>query len=75
MSSISLAIAVLLISSGYFFLGTRAAGASRMAGARLNSLPHYYGLFAGLIAALPALALLTVLAIGCLLYTSPSPRD
>ena len=64
MSSISLAIAVLLISSGYFFLGTRAAAASRMAGARLHSLPHYYGLFAGLTAALPALALLTVLAIG-----------
>jgi len=63
-SSISLAIAVLLISSGYFFLGSRASHASRAAGARLHSLPHYYGLFAGLIAALPALALLAVLAIG-----------
>ncbi len=64
MSSFSLAIAVLLISSGYFFLGSRASLASRAAGARLHSLPHYYGLFAGLIAALPALALLAVLAIG-----------
>ena len=64
MNSFSLAIAVLLISSGYFFLGTRASSASRAAGARLHSLPHYYGLFAGLIAALPALALLAVLAIG-----------
>jgi len=63
-NSVSLAIAVLLISAGYFFLGTRASGASRAAGARLHSLPHYYGLFAGLIAALPALALLAVLAIG-----------
>ena len=64
MNSFSLAIAVLLISSGYFFLGTRALTANRAAGARLHSLPHYYGLFAGLMAALPALALLTVLAIG-----------
>ena len=64
MNSFSLAIAVLLISSGYFFLGPRALTATRAAGARLHSLPHYYGLFAGLMAALPALALLTVLAIG-----------
>ena len=64
MNSVSLAIAVLLIGSGYFFLGTRASVANRVGGARLHSLPHYYGLFAGLMAALPALALLTVLAIG-----------
>lgn len=64
MNSFSLTIAVLLISSGYFFLGTRASSVSRAAGARLHSLPHYYGLFAGLIAALPALALLAVLATG-----------
>ena len=38
--------------------------AVRTAGARLHSLPHYYGLFAGLVAALPALALLAILAIG-----------
>jgi len=63
-NSISLAIAVLLIGSGYFFLGTRASAASRAGGARLHSLPHYYGLFAGLIAALPALAFLAILAIG-----------
>jgi len=63
-NSISLAIAVLLIGSGYFFLGTRASAAGRAGGARLHSLPHYYGLFAGLIAALPALALLAILAIG-----------
>ena len=63
-SSFSLAIAVLLISSGYFVLGTRASTAQRSTGTRLHSLPHYYGLFAGLVSALPALALLTVLAIG-----------
>ena len=64
MNSFSLLIAVLLISSGYFFLGTRSSKAVRTAGARLHSLPHYYGLFAGLVAALPALALLSILAIG-----------
>ena len=64
MDSFSLLIAVLLISSGYFFLGTRSSKAVRNAGARLHSLPHYYGLFAGLVAALPALALLAILAIG-----------
>jgi len=63
-NSISLAIAVLLIGSGYFLLGSRAASAGRAAGARLHSLPHYYGLFTGLVSALPALALLIVLAIG-----------
>ena len=64
MNSFSLLIAVLLISSGYFFLGTRSSKAARTAGSRLHSLPHYYGLFAGLVAALPALALLAILAIG-----------
>ena len=64
MNSFSLLIAVMLISSGYFFLGTRSSKAVRTAGARLHSLPHYYGLFAGLVAALPALALLVILAIG-----------
>ncbi|MEC7049880.1 MAG: phosphate ABC transporter permease subunit PstC [Pseudomonadota bacterium] len=64
MNSISLAIAVLLIGSGYFLLGSRAASAGRAAGARLHSLPHDYGLFTGLVSALPALALLIVLAIG-----------
>ena len=64
MNSFTLLIAVLLISSGYFFLGTRSSKAVRTAGARLHSLPHYYGLFAGLVAALPALALLAILAIG-----------
>ena len=64
MNSFSLLIAVLLISSGYFFLGTRSSKAVRTAGSRLHSLPHYYGLFAGLVAALPALALLAILAIG-----------
>jgi len=64
LNSFSLLIAVLLISSGYFFLGTRSSKAVRTEGARLHSLPHYYGLFAGLVAALPALALLAILAIG-----------
>lgn len=64
MSSLALAVFVLLISAGYFFLGTRASSVSRTAGARLHSLPHYYGLFAGLLAAIPALFLLAILAIG-----------
>ena len=64
MNSFSLAIAVLLFSSGYFFLGTRASTTQRASGSRLHSLPHYYGLFAGLVAAIPALILLAVLAIG-----------
>ncbi len=64
MNSFSLAIAVLLFSSGYFFLGTRASTMQRASGSRLHSLPHYYGLFAGLVAAIPALVLLAVLAIG-----------
>ena len=55
MNSFLLLIAVLLISSGYFFLATRSSKAVRTAGAHLHSLPHYYGLFAGLVAALPAL--------------------
>ena len=49
---------------GLFLSGTRSSKAVRTAGARLHSLPHYYGLFAGLVAALPALALLAILAIG-----------
>lgn len=64
MNSISLAITVLLFSSAYVFLGTRASSAQRAAGSRLHSLPHYYGLFAGLLAGIPALALLAILAIG-----------
>jgi len=62
--SFSLLIAVLLISSGYFFLGTKSSKGIRATGAVLHSLPHYYGLFAGLLSALPALALLTILGIG-----------
>ena len=64
MDSFSLLIAVLLISSGYFFLGTKSSKGIRATGAVLHSLPHYYGLFAGLLSALPALALLTILGIG-----------
>ena len=64
MDSFSLLIAVLLISSGYFFLGTKSSKRIRATGAVLHSLPHYYGLFAGLLSALPALALLTILGIG-----------
>jgi phosphate transport system permease protein len=62
--SFSLLIAVLLISSGYFFLGTKSSKGIRATGAVLHSLPHYYGLFAGLLSALPALVLLTILGIG-----------
>jgi len=62
--SFSLLIAVLLISSGYFFLGTKSSKGIRATGAVLHSLPHYYGLFAGLLSALPALLLLIILGIG-----------
>ena len=61
MNSFSLAIAVLLFSSAYFFLGTRVSTTQRASGSRLHSLPHYYGLFAGLVAAIPALLLLAVM--------------
>ena len=64
MNSFLLAIAVLLFSSAYFFLGTRVSTTQRASGSRLHSLPHYYGLFAGLVAAIPALLLLAMLAIG-----------
>lgn len=64
MDSFSLLIAVLLISSGYFFLGTKSSKGIRATGAVLHSLPHYYGLFAGLLSALPALVLLIILGIG-----------
>ena len=64
MNSFWLAIAVLLFSSAYFFLGTRASTTQRASGSRLHSLPHHYGLFAGLVAAIPAFLLLAVLAIG-----------
>ena len=64
MDSFSLLIAVLLISTGYFFLGTKSSKGIRATGEVLHSLPHYYGLFAGLLSALPALALLTILGIG-----------
>ena len=64
MDSFSLLIAVLLISSGYFFLGTKSSKGIRATGAVLHSLPHHYGLFAGLLSALPALVLLTILGIG-----------
>jgi len=63
-NSFSLAIAVLLFSSGYFVIGSRVSAAHRANGRRLHSLPHYYGVYAGLVAAIPALLLLAVLAIG-----------
>jgi phosphate transport system permease protein len=64
LNDFGLAIMILLVSAAYFVLGTRAAKTSRNAGARAHSLPHYYGLFAALGAAIPALALLVILAIG-----------
>ena len=63
MNSFSLAIAVLLFAAAYFYLGGRVSTAHRASGRRLHSLPHYYGMYAGLVAAIPALLLLAVLAI------------
>ena len=64
MNSFFLCILVLLIGGGYFHLGSVAASRARTAGASIHSLPHYHGLFAGLVSCLPALFLLVVLAIG-----------
>ncbi len=64
MNSFSVALAVLLIGFVYFILGTRSATAARQSGSRLHSLPHHYGLYAGMMASLPALFALVVLAIG-----------
>jgi len=62
-TTLNLAIAVFIIACAYFFLGQRSAKALR-GSAKLHSLAHYYGLFAALLAAIPAYALLSLMAIG-----------
>ena len=64
MSSLTLGIAILIISAAYFFVANRASSSQRAAGTKFHSLPHYYGLYAALLAFLPAFAILLVLAIG-----------
>ena len=65
MSITSLALLVLVIGALYFYLGQRSIIGQRAAGTlKLHSLPHYYGLWAGLISTIPALLLLVVLSVG-----------
>ena len=65
MSTTSLALSVLIIGAAYFYLGQRSILGQRAATQpRLNSLPHFYGIWTGLMATLPAMALLALLSIG-----------
>ena len=64
MSSPTLLLVVLVISISYWFIANRAVAQSRSADNQYHSLPHYYGLYAALLASIPALLLLAVLAIG-----------
>lgn len=65
MSITSLALLVLVIGAAYFYLGQRTILGQRASGSvKVHSLPHYYGLWAGLIATIPALLLLVVLSVG-----------
>ncbi len=63
MSSIIIAITVLLISLGYFFLGSRRHSRKSASGIRYHSRPHYSGLYAALLALLPASFLLVFLSV------------
>ena len=64
MSMSSLALIVLVIGAGYFYLSQRAVLLLRSTGQhRLHSLPHYYGYWAAAVAVLPALLLLLILSI------------
>jgi len=61
----SLALLVLVIGAAYFYLGQRTIlGQCASGSVKLHSLPHYYGLWAGLVSTVPALLLLVVLSIG-----------
>jgi len=64
LSSFYLIILVLLISCGFMYIGNRQGVHMRGTGAAIHSLPHYHGLFMGLVAGLPAWALLIILALG-----------
>ncbi len=65
MSTFYIAITVLIIGLAYFYSAQRSAQHLRQAqGSRLHSLPHYHGMFAALLATLPAYALLVTMAIG-----------
>lgn len=56
----TLLLVLLLISLGFHFWAKSRVSASRRAGATYHSLPNYYGLWAGLLAALPALLVLLI---------------
>lgn len=60
----SLALIVLVIGAVYFYIGQRSIIGQRTSGnVQLHSLPHYYGVWAGLAATLPALILLVTMSV------------
>lgn len=63
MSSTAITVTILLISLGYFFLGSKRHSQSSFNGVRYHSRPHYSGLYAALLALLPASLLLVFLSI------------
>ena len=75
MSLTSLALIVLVIGAAYFYLGQRVVLAQRLSGAKLHSLPHYYGLWAALVSALPALMLLVLMGLSEALVLKQLVRD
>ena len=63
-SSPVIALIVLLISLGYFFVGTKFTSGLSPDGSRYHSRPHYSGLYAALLAFLPSSLLLVALSVG-----------
>lgn len=63
-SSPVIALIVLLISLGYFFVGTRLTSGLAPDGSRYHSRPHYSGLYVALLAFLPSSLLLVALSVG-----------
>ena len=63
MSLTSLLLAVLVIGGVYFYLGQRWGARQWLASVKLHSLPRYYGFWAGMVAAVPALLLLVSLSL------------
>lgn len=63
-SSPVIALVVLLISLGYFFVGSRLNSGVTPDGSQYHSRPHYSGLYAALLAFIPSSLLLIVLSVG-----------
>ena len=64
MSSPVIASVVLLISLGYFFVGSRLNNGSTASGIRYHSRAHYSGLYSALLAFIPSSLLLVALSLG-----------